>query len=149
MRLLSWCVCAALLVTAAGASAQDVPVVKNLTTARVQWNVPAADAGKVYFDYWVDLKPFAEAQITRAPDVTIGGVTLAAWQARLPATLTEGRHHLQVRTCRTGAKDPNVDCSNWVAASFDVDADGNVRPSDPTNVTFITVGVTVNVTGRP
>jgi hypothetical protein len=126
-----------------------VPVVKNLTTARVQWNVPAADAGKVYFDYWVDLKPFAEAQITRTPDVTIGGVTLAAWQAKLPPTLTEGRHHLQVRACRTGAKDPNVDCSGWVGANFDVDADGNVRPSDPTNVTFITVGVTVNVTGRP
>lgn len=130
-------------------SAQSVPVVTNLTTARVQWTVPSADAGKVYFDYWVDLKPFAEAQITRMPDVTIGGVTLGAWQAKLPPTLAEGRHTVQMRSCRTGAKDPNVDCSNWVSAAFEVDAEGNVRPPDPSNVTFITVGVTVNVTGRP
>jgi hypothetical protein len=126
-----------------------VPVVKNLTTARVQWTLPSAEAGKVYFDYWVDLKPFTEAQVMRTPDVTIGGVTLAAWQAKLPPTLTEGRHHLQIRACKTGAKDPTVDCSNWVGANFDVDADGNVRPPDPTNVTFITVGVTVSVTRQP
>jgi hypothetical protein len=120
--------------------------VTNLATARVQWDVPLADAAKVgYFDYWVDLKPFAEAQITRLPDTAANAV----WQAKLPTTLTKGLHAVQVRSCKTGAKDPNIDCSAWVGATFEVNLDGSVRPPQPGNLTVITVTVAVTTSKQP
>jgi hypothetical protein len=148
------------LVIAAGMSAraQEVPVVKNLTTARLQWGMPVADVAATqnrpavgYFDYRVDGRfvPGPEAEITRLADGTVNGVAFAVWRAKLPAVLTEGRHLAELRSCKTGATNPLVDCSDWIPAPFEVDAEGNVRPSAPGNVTFITVGVTVNVTGRP
>jgi hypothetical protein len=76
-------------------------------------------------------------------------VPTAVWRAKLPPTLTEGKHRLELRSCKTGATNPLTDCSAWVVAEFEVDAEGNLVPTAPGGITFISVGVTVTVTGRP
>jgi hypothetical protein len=139
-----------------------VPVVKNLTTARVQWSIPLTDMTEVlnpdgtvkrhavgYFDYWVDKLPFPAAEVTRLVDATGNAV----WQAKLPTTLAKGRHVVEVRSCKVGAKDPTIECSRWMSAPFDVDASGNVvppvPPTAPGGITFITVTVAVTTSKQP
>lgn len=148
-------ICVVWSASAAFASAQDVPVVKNLTTARVQWSIPVADVGATpnrpavgYFDYRIDagpMVPAAVAEITRLTDATVNGVPIAVWRAKLPPSLAEGKHRLELRSCKTGATNPLTDCSPWVVSEFEVDAEGNLVPTAPGAITFISVDVTVRV----
>jgi hypothetical protein len=130
-----------------------VPV-GDLATTRFQWTVPLAEAKTVgYFDYWVDLKLVADAGITRVADQVINGIAHAVWQAKLPTTLVDGIHEVRVRSCIAGAKVAETDCSFWLAVNFEKKtgepAPVPTRPPTPNNGTFVTVTVTVNVTGRP
>jgi hypothetical protein len=131
-----------------------VPVVKNLTTARIQWSMPVADVGSTanrpavgYFDYKVDnvFVLAAVAGVERLIDGTVNGVPTAFWRAKLPTPLAEGKHLAEIRSCKTGATNPLSECSEWLPAPFEVDALGNIRPTAPSNITFIEVGVTVTV----
>jgi hypothetical protein len=131
---------------ATGAAAQPVQV-SDLANTRFQWTVPAAEVTSIgYFDYWIDVQPFADAAITRVADQTINGITHAVWQAKLPTTLADGNHEVMVRACRTGATNAETDCSfGWLKVAFEVRKGVPLppRPPTPSNGTFITVTVTV------
>jgi hypothetical protein len=151
MRLRRLLICAGVIAIAAGSSASAQPVpVGDLANTRFQWTVPLAEITSIgYFDYWIDAQPFADAAITRVADQTIGGVSHAVWQAKLPTTLIDGNHEVTVRSCRTGAKVAETDCSmGWLKVAFIVQKGVPVppRPPTPSNGTFVTV--TVNVTPR-
>jgi hypothetical protein len=135
--------CAALIAFTAEVHAQPAQVT-DLQNTRFQWTIPLAEVSRIgYFDYWIDLKQFPEAGITRLEMTQIiNGVEHTIWQAKIPPTLVDGFHEVRIRSCIPGAKVAEVDCSFWYAVNFEVKAGPApipTRPPTPTNGSFVIV----------